>query len=150
PSDAVVLVCDPERVRARAHDLVATSQEFLQASWAAAAGGGQAPIDLGAAAYRTLGDIRTHALSRGMSWWSLSPFGLDPDAAASPPGAPLRTETGELVSVDVDVTTGVDSVPLDYRAAPAYRGETETALADIESLVRDGHRVVLVTEGHGP
>ena len=58
----MVLVCDPERVRARAHDLVATSQEFLQASWAAAAGGGQAPIDLGAAAYRTLGDVRTHAL----------------------------------------------------------------------------------------
>ena len=44
---SMVLVCDPERVRARAHDLVATSQEFLQASWAAAAGGGQAPIDLG-------------------------------------------------------------------------------------------------------
>jgi transcription-repair coupling factor (superfamily II helicase) len=31
---SVVLVCDPERVRSRSHDLVATSQEFLQASWA--------------------------------------------------------------------------------------------------------------------
>ena len=55
PADTLVLVCDPERVRGRAHDLVATSEEFLQASWAAAAGGGKAPIDLGAAAYQPLG-----------------------------------------------------------------------------------------------
>ena len=86
PTDATVLVCDPERVRARAHDLVATSQEFLQASWAAAAGGGQAPVDLGAAAYRTLGDVRTHALARGLRWWSVSPFGLADGADLDPAG----------------------------------------------------------------
>jgi len=49
PADTHVLVLDPERARSRAHDLVATSEEFLGASWAAAAGGGTAPIDLGAA-----------------------------------------------------------------------------------------------------
>src|SRR6266508_2275695 len=59
PKGTHVVVSDPERVRARAHDLVATSKEFLEASWAAAAGGGQAPIDLGAAAYMTLADVRT-------------------------------------------------------------------------------------------
>ena len=47
PSDTHVLVCDPELVRGRAIDLVKTSEEFLHASWAAAAGGGKAPIDLG-------------------------------------------------------------------------------------------------------
>ena len=46
PDDTHVLVLDPERARSRAHDLVATSEEFLGASWAAAAGGGTAPIDL--------------------------------------------------------------------------------------------------------
>ncbi|MDQ3664403.1 MAG: transcription-repair coupling factor, partial [Actinomycetota bacterium] len=56
PKDGHVLVCDPERVRSRAHDLVATSQEFLTASWAAAATGGEAPVDLGASAYRSLTD----------------------------------------------------------------------------------------------
>ena len=40
---------DPERVRSRAHDLVRTSEEFLGASWSAAASGGRAPIDLGPA-----------------------------------------------------------------------------------------------------
>ena len=37
----MVLLCDPERIRTRAHDLVRTSEEFLQASWAAAAVGRQ-------------------------------------------------------------------------------------------------------------
>ena len=107
PADSVVLVCDPERVRGRAHDLVATSTEFLHASWAAAAGGGTAPVDVGAAAYHTLADVRTLALGRGMSWWSLSPFGID---ATGYDGAPdearvLRTETGEVVSFDVDTSS---------------------------------------------
>ena len=65
PDDTHVLVLDPERVRSRAHDLVATSEEFLGARWAAAAGGGKAPIDLGAASYRELDDVRAaHAASR--------------------------------------------------------------------------------------
>jgi len=60
----MAVVCEPERVRTRASDLVATSQEFLQASWAASAGGGQAPIDLGAA---SLWASRTSGTGR-VSW----------------------------------------------------------------------------------
>ncbi len=149
PTGSMVLVCDPERVRARAHDLVATSQEFLQASWAAAAGGGQAPIDLGAAAYRALGDIRTHALDSGVAWWSISPFGLDAEAAALAQ-TPVRTETGELIEIDVDVSGNVETRALDVEPVPAYRGDTIAAVDDIGGWVKDGRRVVLVTEGHGP
>ena len=76
PDDTHVLVLDPERARSRAHDLVATSEEFLAASWAAAAGGGKAPVDLGAASYRSLADVRHHSLERGLAWWSVSPFGI--------------------------------------------------------------------------
>ena len=43
PAGSPVVLCDPERVRTRAADLAATSAEFLDASWAAAAGGGQTP-----------------------------------------------------------------------------------------------------------
>jgi transcription-repair coupling factor (superfamily II helicase) len=149
PADATVLVCDPERVRARAPDLVATSQEFLEASWAAAAGGGAAPIDLGRAAYRTFGDVRTHSLGRGLSWWTVSPFGVDPEAAELA-GAPLRTETGDIVSVDADVASGVETLSLDVRAAPTYRGDTEAAVADIAQWTRERKCVVIVTAGHGP
>ncbi|MDX6309722.1 MAG: hypothetical protein QOI06_2768 [Nocardioidaceae bacterium] len=150
PEGSLVLVCDPERVRARAHDLVATSTEFLHATWAAAAGGGQAPIDLGAAAYHSLGDVRTRAVGGGLSWWSISPFGLDPDVHEATPSPPVRTDTGDIVSVDVDVASSVDTLAIDVRPAETYRGDTERAVADVAGFLRDGLSVILVTEGHGP
>jgi transcription-repair coupling factor (superfamily II helicase) len=92
PRGTYVVLCDPERIRTRAHDLVRTSEEFLQASWAAAATGGNAPIDLGAAAFRTLADVRATAARRGQAWWSVSPFGVDEPAPAP---EPLPWEEGE-------------------------------------------------------
>ncbi|WP_211348797.1 transcription-repair coupling factor [Nocardioides litoris] len=139
PDDAHLLVLDPERVRSRAHDLVATSEEFLGASWAAAAGGGTAPIDLGAASYRSLGDVREHVLGRGQSWWTLSPFGLDgapADAPAAPPAAP---DTADRPSVALPATP-----------APAYHGDVEKALADLDRWRSDGYHVVAVHPGQGP
>ncbi|MFG1911684.1 transcription-repair coupling factor [Kribbella sp. NPDC048928] len=147
PAGAHVVVSDPERVRARAHDLVATSQEFLEASWAAAAGGGEAPIDLGAAAYMSLGDVRSHALGKGLAWWSLSPF------AAAPADDPreLRDSMGERIAFDIDTEAGaVTSKILDVHEVDPYRGETGAATEDIRGWLRDGWRVVCVTEGHGP
>jgi transcription-repair coupling factor (superfamily II helicase) len=147
PAEAGVVVCDPERVRARSHDLVATSQEFLQASWAAAAGGGTAPVDLGSAAYRSFADVREHTLELGHDWWSVSPFGLDPGGE----GAELRDVTGAVVRAEVDVNAGsVDSRVVEVQPAETYRGDTETAVADIRGWLQSRHRVVLVTEGHGP
>ena len=146
PKGTHVVVSDPERVRARAHDLVATSQEFLEASWAAAAGGGQAPIDLGAAAYMTLADVRTHALGNELSWWSLSPF------ATAPADAPeLRDSLGERVSIDIDADAGaVESRIVEARELEPYRGQTEPAMNDVRDWLRAGWRVVTITEGHGP
>ncbi|MCB8954970.1 MAG: transcription-repair coupling factor [Nocardioides sp.] len=135
PDDTHVLVLDPERVRTRAHDLVATSEEFLGASWAAAAGGGTAPIDLGAASYRSVADVRAHALAKGKPWWAVSPFGIDDTEAP----------------VDVDVTVGaVPSRALATRPADAYRGEVERAIADLDRWRQEGYRVVVLHAGHGP
>jgi transcription-repair coupling factor (superfamily II helicase) len=162
PAQTHVLVLDPERVRSRAHDLVATSEEFLGASWAAAAGGGQAPIDLGAASYRSLGDVRALTLRQGKPWWSLSPFGLDGGLDAGgfetgaarppqPPEAPLRDMLGEVVSVDVDVEAGaVESRAVPIKPVEAYRGDLERAVSDIRAWLSRSSRVVLATEGHGP
>jgi len=122
PERSAILVCDPERIRARAHDLVATSEEFLQASWAAAASGGEAPIDLGSAAYQTIDDVRLAALGLGHSWFQLSPFGLDVDDR---------------------------SRAVDMEAAPAYRGDTAKALADIATWLNQDRRVVFVAPGSG-
>ncbi|MGW7683615.1 transcription-repair coupling factor [Kribbella sp. NPDC054772] len=147
PAGTHVVVSDPERVRARAHDLVATSQEFLEASWAAAAGGGEAPIDLGAAAYMSLGDVRSQALTRGLAWWSLSPFA----AAPVDDTAELRDSMGERVAFDIDTESGaVTSRQLAVREVDPYLGQTAAAIEDIRGWLRDGWRVVAVTEGHGP
>lgn len=132
PADTTVLVLDPERARSRAHDLVATSEEFLGASWAAAAGGGTSPIDLGAASYREIADVRLHALGLGHAWWSVSPFGID---------------TSDVPDAQ---TAGVPSQALPTHAADAYRGDLEKAVADIRSWVTDGLEVVVVHAGHGP
>jgi transcription-repair coupling factor (superfamily II helicase) len=130
PAGTHVVLCDPERIRARASDLVRTSAEFLEASWAAAAGGGQAPIDLGAASLRTLADVRGHAHELGLPWWSVSPF------VAAPSVVDSETDDTSVVSS----ATAIDS----------YRGDTKRALDDIREWVRSGWSVTVVTEGHGP
>ena len=137
PAETHVLVLDPERARSRAHDLVATSEEFLGASWAAAAGGGVAPIDLGAASYRTLADVRERSLAQDKPWWTMSPFGLDETDAVS-----------EAVMA-TDVST-VASRTLAARPAETYRGDLDRAIADMEQWLKDDYRVTVVHLGHGP
>jgi transcription-repair coupling factor (superfamily II helicase) len=77
PPGAIVVACDPERIRTRAADLVRTSQEFLDASWVNAAAGAEVPIDLGGAAFRPITEVRAAAASLGIRWWTITPFGTD-------------------------------------------------------------------------
>ena len=151
PDDTQVLVCDPELVRGRAIDLVKTSEEFLQASWAAAAGGGQAPIDLGASSYQPLADVRAAAIGRGLSWWTLSPFSAGPgDDPDQPVRQPIRTEDGEIVDFSTAVSiAGVESRTIAGHAQDTYRGEVEQAIAEIGRRLADDWRVVLTAEGKG-
>nr|WP_310249180.1 transcription-repair coupling factor [Nocardioides sp. BE266] len=146
PAATTILVLDPERARTRAHDLVATSEEFLGASWAAAAGGGTAPIDLGAASYREIADVRLHALGLGHAWWSVSPFGIDTSDE-------LGLDTSSLVPREDYSTTDGGGVPgrtLPTHPAEAYRGDLQKAVDDIRGWVTDGLDVAVVHAGHGP
>ena len=153
PSDTHVLISDPELVRGRAIDLVKISEEFLHASWAAAAGGGRAPIDLGASAYQPLAEVRAAALARGMAWWTLSPFssGPVPEAMTDWDGSnPIRTEDGEVIDLSDRVAgTGVDSRTVSGQVGETYRGDTEAAVNEITKRVRDSWRVVVTAEGRG-
>src|SRR5206468_3359441 len=98
PAGTHVMLCDPERIRTRAADLVRTSEEFLDASWAAAAGGGKAPVDLGAASLRTIAEVRSHALELGTPWWSVSPFVADEELDARPEPGVVHVSTGCLLT----------------------------------------------------
>ncbi|SHG56275.1 transcription-repair coupling factor [Streptoalloteichus hindustanus] len=127
PEGTHVLLADPEKVRTRAHDLVRTGQEFLEASWMAAAGGGKAPIDLGASAYRELGEVATSARDVGLSWWTLSQ---------------LTTAEAGVIEIEAPVR-------LDIRNVEGYRGEVERAFADLRAHTASGGAAVLVFPGAG-
>jgi len=158
PAGGVVLACDPERIRARAADLVRTSQEFLEASWVNAAAGGQAPVDLGASAFQSITQVRAAADDLGLPWWTIAPFdtaGPGAAEAVTGPGAgdgeagggDGGTAYGTNLDDDPD---GRPALQLGAAPAPAYRGDTGRALGDVRDWLGDGWRVVLVTEGHGP
>lgn len=125
PPRSVVLVCDPERVRSRAEDLVRTSQEFLEASWHNAAAGNVTPLDvtpldLESAAYRSVEEIRASAAQRDLAWWTTDPF--------------EREDSGAV---------------LDAREIDDYRGELGRALGDIRRWRNEGRTVALLAQGHG-
>jgi transcription-repair coupling factor (superfamily II helicase) len=145
PAQTVVLLCDPERIRTRAHDLVRTSEEFLEASWAAAAVGGKAPIDLGAAAFRTLADVRAAALGHGQAWWSVSPFGVAEAVRVREPEAWEDPEPEVTVSPDEGRALALSAQPV-----PLYHGDTGHVLDDVKRWTGDGWRVALVFAGPGP
>ncbi|MQY25096.1 transcription-repair coupling factor [Nocardia aurantia] len=134
PAETHVLLCDPEKVRTRAADLVRTGQEFLEASWTAASFGAAAPLgahglDLAASAYQGLDVVRADAEARGLPWWTLSPLASDDPA----------------------------EVVLPVLAAPAARGSQElvaTVFASLRAHVAadapgGGGRAVIVVAGHG-
>jgi transcription-repair coupling factor (superfamily II helicase) len=160
PADTHLVLCDPERIRTRAADLVRTSQEFLEASWAAASEGGKTPLDLGAASLWSIADVRAHARELALPWWSITPFAADAElaeiAAAHDAAASDRTPSGaarpDAATTPGDAATGTDPDDVEVSeavAAPTYRGETARAMADVAQWARDGWRIVLLTEGHG-
>ncbi|KJF21447.1 transcription-repair coupling factor [Rhodococcus sp. AD45-ID] len=123
PAGTHILLCDPEKVRTRATDLVRTGQEFLEASWTAASIGGAAPLDtsilaggdsgLGASAYRSLRQVRESAEAGGRPWWTVSPLASGSGEELELPIQPAPQVRGSddllaelFVSLRAHVTTG--------------------------------------------
>ncbi len=124
PARSLVLLCDPERIRSRAEDLVRTSLEFLEASWHGAAAGAATPLDvdgldLAAAAYRSVAEVESVARARGPVW-----------------------------TTDSFAQEG-DDIAIDARPLPDRRGSLPEVLEDIRTWRAAGDRVVLLAEGPG-
>ena len=103
PAGSIVLVTNPEKVKARIADLEATDQEFLEAGWEAAAMGADGPVavagvDLTASSYRSYESLEISARGAGNAWWTYAPPGM--------------------LSADEDLI-----LPLEFDAAPAPKGE---------------------------
>jgi transcription-repair coupling factor (superfamily II helicase) len=148
PDDALLILDEPERVRRRAHDLVATTEEFLAAAWTGAVAGGAAPIDLSAASFETFVEVRDIAARRGLGWWTLSSFSMtdseDEPVETTDAASTLRPAQGGASS------TGEATFTVAARDVEHYRGDLERALDDVKTLQRADWRLVLTTEGHGP
>jgi transcription-repair coupling factor (superfamily II helicase) len=120
-----VMLCDPEKVRTRAADLIKTGREFLEASWSVAALGTDAPVDveqLGGSGFAQLDDVQAAADRSGHPWWTLSQ---------------LSDES---------------AVELDIRAAPSARGhqhDIEAIFAMLRAHVLTGGYGVIVAPGTG-
>ena len=125
PAGAPLLLCDPEKVRTRAGDLIRTGREFLEASWSVAAIGGDAPIDveqLGGSGFRGLDEVRAAAIAGGHPWWTV----------------------GQLSSEG--------AVTLDVRAAPSARGQqsgVDEIFAMLRAHVLTGGLAAVVAPGTG-
>ncbi|OBB31105.1 transcription-repair coupling factor [Mycolicibacterium peregrinum] len=124
PEGAPVLLCDPEKVRTRAADLIKTGQEFLEASWSTAAVGGDAPIDLealGASGFVPFEQAREDSVAGGHPWWTLSQL---PDGKAA---------------------------ELDLRPSPSARSQQslEEIFAMLRAHVATGGYAAVVTPGTG-
>lgn len=124
PEGAPVLLCDPEKVRTRAADLIKTGREFLEASWSTAAVGGDAPIDieaLGASGFVPFDQAREDAVAGGHPWWTLSQL---PDEKAT---------------------------ELDLRPSPSARSQQslEEIFAMLRAHVATGGYAAVVTPGTG-
>ncbi|MGD9607626.1 MAG: transcription-repair coupling factor, partial [Leucobacter sp.] len=133
PPDGAVMVVSPERVAGRAVSLAETNREFLEAAWAAATAGADAPVPTDDHGMLTVNELR--AAAPGLPWWSVSTFVHAEDAPddAVPSGDPLAI-----------------AVPASPLPAPAPGIDpTEAAIAHLGRRAAEGWSVVVAAQGVG-
>jgi transcription-repair coupling factor (superfamily II helicase) len=160
PDSAPILVCDPEKVRTRAADLIKTGREFLEASWSTAAVGGAAPIDLeamGASGFLGFEEVRTGARAGGHPWWTLSQLSdekaIELDIRSAPSARGQQSSIEEIFAMlRAHVSTGGHAAVVTPGAGTAHRvveqlGESDTPAAMLEPGAEPKAGVVGVLKG---
>ncbi|NMF02191.1 transcription-repair coupling factor [Bifidobacterium boum] len=125
PQGAVIMLCDPERLRRAADDLTKTANEFLAASWhvAASGHGAGAPISFDQASFLDYEEtISALAYSRD-DVWKLADFGVD------------ETLPG--------------NVRINASSPEEYRGDESKAATGIEGLIDAGFDVTITAGAQG-
>jgi transcription-repair coupling factor (superfamily II helicase) len=126
PAESSLIVVEPERLRARAFDVVQTAEEFLTAGWHSAAVGGSAPIDFSGSMFIAVDTVVQGIQAKSGSVWNLTPLAID------------------------DSTSSSNVVTIDSHAVENYRGKPEQLISDIRSWLTRNDNVVLVAQGKGP
>ena len=139
PAGTPLLICDPEKVRTRAADLIKTGREFLEASWSTAAVGGGAPIDLealGASGFVELDDARAAARAGDHPWWTLSQLsdeaGFEVDIRPAPSARGSQANIDEIFAMlRAHVATGGYAAVVTPGAGTAQRVVEQLAESDV-------------------
>ena len=122
PANTQIVFIDEQRIRSRAADLLATNEEFLNASWSNAALGGIAPLHDGNGTYISWDELNNEIISCGVTRSELSPFGSDLEE---------------------------DTVFLDYSPIDPMRGDLERTVEVLRQALEAHRTVVFATHGHG-
>jgi transcription-repair coupling factor (superfamily II helicase) len=122
PANTQIVFIDEQRIRSRAADLLATNEEFLNASWSNAALGGIAPLHDGVGTYISWDELNNEIISCGVSRAELSPFGTDLEE---------------------------DTVFLEYSPIDPMRGDIERTIAVLRQSLEENRTVIFATHGHG-
>jgi transcription-repair coupling factor (superfamily II helicase) len=122
PADTHILFIDEQRIRSRAADLLATNEEFLNASWSNAALGGIAPLHDGAGTYISWDELKDEIVSRSITSAEFSPFGSDLED---------------------------DVLFLEYAPIDPMRGDIERTVDVLRTVLEQHRTVVFATHGHG-
>ena len=102
--------------------MLATNEEFLNASWSNAALGGIAPLHDGAGTYISWEELKEEIVSCEIATAELSPFGSD---------------------------LAKDTVFLDYAPIDPMRGDIERTIAVLRESLEENRTVIFATHGHG-
>jgi transcription-repair coupling factor (superfamily II helicase) len=129
PKSFSITFIDEPRIKSRAADLVATNQEFLEASWSNAALGGFTPIDLTGeisnGGYFAFEEILVRCAKSDHGYWSLNPY------------------ASEISQTD-------DAQPLaKFEAIPVYAGKIEAALTDLRDWLAKSYQIIFTASGSG-
>jgi transcription-repair coupling factor (superfamily II helicase) len=122
PANTQILFIDEQRIRSRAADLLATNEEFLNASWSNAALGGIAPLHDGAGTYISWDELKDEIVSRSITSAEFSSFGSDLEE---------------------------DVLFLEYAAIDPMRGDIERTVDVLRTVLEENRTVVFATHGHG-
>jgi len=122
PANTQIVFIDEQRIRSRAADLLATNEEFLNASWSNAALGGIAPLHDGVGTYISWDELKQEIVSCGITAAELSPFGTDLEQ---------------------------DTLFLDYSPIDPMRGDIERTVEALRKSLEEHRVVIFATHGHG-
>ena len=122
PANTQIIFIDEQRIRSRAADLLATNEEFLNASWSNAALGAMAPLHDGAGTYISWDELKEEITTRGVASAELSTFGSDLD----------------------EETSFLNYAPID-----PMRGDIERTTEVLRQCLEEQRTVIFATHGHG-